>query len=90
VPWGPLEDAVVRLRVALERLQAPEEVEQLLGGGNGVHALALREPVAADVGKAAPHEDRVLVPQDRAPAQAQQAGAAQPAQRGGQNSCGVV
>ena len=47
----PLEDAAVGLGVALERLQPLEEVEHLLGGWDRVHALALREPVAAHVGE---------------------------------------
>ena len=85
-----LEDPVVGLRVALSRLQAPEQVEHLLGGGNRVHALALRQPVAADLGEPAPHDDRVLVPEDGPPAQPEHPAAAQAAQRGGQDRGGVV
>jgi hypothetical protein len=42
VPSRPLEDSVVELRVALERLEAFEEVEHLLGSGDRVDAPALR------------------------------------------------
>ena len=55
-----------------------------------MHALALREPVAADLGEGAADEDRLLIPQHRSPEQTQQLGAAQAAERGGEDGGGVV
>jgi hypothetical protein len=55
-----------------------------------VHALALGEPVAAHVGEGAAHEDCLLIPQHSSPAQTQELGAAQAAERGGEDRSGVV
>jgi hypothetical protein len=76
----PREDA--RIGVEVGRSQPQKHIVNLRRHRHGMDALALRQPVAADIGEAASHDDRALLEQHGAPAQAEQLRAAKAAERG--------